>query len=301
MDESNFFSILWTNIRGHLKKNMQEGGFSGIVTYMVSSVANKIILATLGPWGSVLVPVSDYLITSLSSALQETFTAWGTFDLHITEAGLAVLEKPKLLKSETKVLKLPEEIALPSQDLLRPPKELLFNPTFPLRTSQESGVRNAPKRLYTGSRPQRRIELRPLHSQFAASNESPFSKLAKQPGFESRLASEPKEFQSHLQPNLLRDIQYPQWALTGQRPSKGNLSREIQPSISFSHLAKSQKNLQEFMKRNQAAADRSRKLHQDAADRSRKAHSDFVKRSSEIAERNRLNAQRRNQHNPWKK
>lgn len=301
MHGNNILSVLWTNIRGQLKKNMQEGGFSGIVTYLVSSVSSKVILATLGPWGSILVPVSDYLITSLSSALQETFTAWGTFDFHVTKSGLAVLENPKLLKSETRLLKLPDEIVLPSKDLIKPPRELLLNPTFPMRTSRESSGSNPVNRLSPSSRLQSRPELRSLRSQPGTPHESPFSLLAKQPGFESERFSGSKEFRSQYQPNPLRDIQYPQWALTGQRPSKSNLSTGVQQSISFSNLARSQKNLKEFIKRNQAAAVRSRKIHQDAMDRSRKSHSDFVKRSSEIAQRNRLNAQRRNLQNPWKK
>ena len=301
---SDFFSVLWEKIQGEYRDSIQSGEFKGVAKFMLLSPAKALLVGLVGglfgPAATFAMPLVEFVIAKTFNAVwetaSETFQGFGTFDVHTTKSGLAILENPRLITPENAVLELPDEIEIPSETLVRPEEDWIYKPTFQRSFRRQPNVL-VPRRTLAGLRSQSRPS---------------FLEEGSERSFNSRRLN--LLFKTLPQTgSSLTDVVYPRWVLTGDPSDNSLRGRNTSTSMSFSDwyqkdrrsfqnslksyasidrkfqrdsAARALKTHQDFMKRSQESAQRARKIHDDfvkssheSAQRARKAHDDFVKRT----------------------
>lgn len=301
---SNFFSVLWDKLQGEYKESIQSGEFKGVAKVMLLSPAKALLVGLVGglfgPAAPFAMPLVEFVIAKTFNAVwetaSETFQGYGTYDVHTTKSGLAILENPKLITPQNTVLELPDEFEIPSEALVRPDRDLIYKPTF------QSNIRRQPKIIA----PRRNL------SRLRFLSRPSFLEEGSERSFNSRRLN--SLFRSLPQTgSSLTDIVYPRWVLTGDLSDDSLRGRNARTSMSFSEwyqkdrrrfqssldsyassnrkfqrdsTARALKTHQDFMKRSQESAQRARKIHEDfmksshkSAERARKSHEDFVRRT----------------------
>jgi hypothetical protein len=221
------FQILWSNLRGGLKEDFENGQFEGMITGMMTNFG-KIVLTALFPAAApILTPLGSYLTRHLVTATYRTLTqVHVNYRARVTSAGVAVLEQDKQIVTPLqRIIKPPSRLVIPTNTLVQPAQGLRFTPSQ-FGRSGTTGT-TLPRLGSLGS--QQNL------SRFSSST-TPFQALMSQQNRPGQFTLRTNYTQSRLNqglnrhPNLrpLNEIEYPSWVFrTPQQSSIGRLSNTL--------------------------------------------------------------------------
>jgi len=233
-NRQNPFQILWSNLRGGLKEDFENGKFEGMITGMMTSFG-KIVLTALFPAAApILLPLGSYLTRHLVTATYRTITQVRVnYRARVTAAGVVVLEQDRQIATpSTRIIKPPTRLVIPTNTLVQPAQGLRFTPSQFLR-SGTTGT-SLPRLGSPGF--QRNV------SGFSSST-TPFQALMSQQNKPGQFNLRTSYTQSRLDrglnshPNLrpLNEIEYPSWVFRAPQFSSSGQSSNSIPGTQFTN------------------------------------------------------------------
>jgi hypothetical protein len=260
--------ILWDNIRGQYRESIESGEFKGLAKVKFLNPGRILLVglvsAPFGPAAPVVAPFVDFVFGKALNVVWETakdvYQGYGTFELHTTKSGLALLKNPKVITPLQTFLKLKNKIEIPSKLLIRPDEDQIYRPTYSLNTLFS--------RLET--KPNKRTQPSFIEANQISQNPDQLSSLLKT---QSKSGSS------------LTDVLYQDWVFSGKITLSDIQGQRTRTPKSFAEWYQNEpsyakKNLEKY-----AALNNSRRFQENAA-QARKYHQNIVKRSQEISRRN---------------
>ena len=256
-NEGEFIKILWGNIVGETREQIESLSWEGIATYVIDQTG-QLVITSLVPVGGFVTPIYSLIVNTVGKAVGKTFKEWGEMQVHLSDKKTAVFEKPPSLLTSSKPNNREKTIVLPIPELIKPSSALRLQPTLPSATKTNASSR---------------YDLLPsLRQQSRERKQTPTRGNIK---VQSILARRSKNFSS-----IANDVLYPEWAITGKLPQPGKSARLLpMPTINPQEM-KHQENLVA------AAAVSARNLERIMA-AGRKMNEDAIKRSRDLADRHR--------------
>jgi len=126
-----FWSILWQNLRGELRRDAEVGRFEGVATFLAAR-GGRMLLTGLGPFGSLLAELVDPLMRAIVGSVRQWAggAEWqrGFYRARATRSGLVVLERPEIIAGSTKLALPARTLELPTNEIIRPTPNRIFTP-----------------------------------------------------------------------------------------------------------------------------------------------------------------------------
>lgn len=93
-NEGEFIKILWGNIVGETREQIESLSWEGIATYVIDQTG-QLVITSLVPVGGFVTPIYSLIVNTVGKAVGKTFKEWGEMQVYLSDKKTAVLKSPR--------------------------------------------------------------------------------------------------------------------------------------------------------------------------------------------------------------